>query len=45
MAAKSGTFPRTIAANGGKFIAAICRNLPRAVRPGFFLPVSEGDGV
>jgi hypothetical protein len=45
MAASDGKSSPVIAANNGKFIAAFCRNLPRAVRPEFFLPVSEGDGV
>jgi hypothetical protein len=45
MAASGGNISPIIAANSGKFIAAFCRNLPRAVRPEFFLPVSEGDGV
>jgi hypothetical protein len=45
MAANGGNILPVIAAKSGKFIAAFCRNLPRAVRPHFCLPNSEGDGV
>jgi len=45
MAASGGKMSSVIAANSGKFIAAFCRNLPRAVVPHFCLPNLEGDGV
>jgi hypothetical protein len=45
MAASGGKMSSVIAANSGKFVAAFCRNLPRADGPDFCLPNSEGDGV
>jgi hypothetical protein len=43
MAASSGNISPVSAANSGKFIAAFCRYLPRAVRP-LFLPSEPGRG-
>jgi hypothetical protein len=44
-AAKSGKFPRAIAAKSGNFIAAFCHVLPPGFGRHFFPTDTLGDGV